>query len=121
MTLCEAEKLSLTQEVLQTARDALEAGKPIEHLLSYGFDLMSQLSPPSAPSDKIRQGGGRERGEGERGGRGGEEAGGREGRGGRGEVFLFVCLFAFREFISAIANHFIGSNQGALLYLIKVS
>lgn len=54
MVVSGAEKLSLTMEVLQVTRDSVEAGHNIEHFISYGIDLMSQLCPPTDSMEKIR-------------------------------------------------------------------
>lgn len=55
MSVSEEEKLSLTLEVLRITHESVEADHTIEHFISYGIDLMSQLCPPSASSDKLRQ------------------------------------------------------------------
>ena len=47
VTVSDSEKLSLVQEVLQITHKTVEAGHSIEHFVSYGIDLMSQLCPPA--------------------------------------------------------------------------
>lgn len=54
MQLSDEQKLSLTVEVLKTTQDLVEAGHSIEHFVSYGIDLMSQLLPSSVSEEKLR-------------------------------------------------------------------
>lgn len=54
MPVSDVEKLSLVQEILHITHTTVQAGHSIEHFISHGIDLMSQLCPPSATTDKLR-------------------------------------------------------------------
>lgn len=54
MELTDEDKFSLTLEVLEVTKETIEAGHSVEHLTSYGIDLLSQLLPSSTSSKNLK-------------------------------------------------------------------
>lgn len=54
MELPDKDKFSLTLEVLAVTKDTIKAGHNVEHLTSYGIDLLSMLLPSSSSISDLK-------------------------------------------------------------------